>query len=100
LFGTVGVALVALAAPLVALLLTSGRQSSGWVATEDLVVVVAGGAALATATALIVGGTVWGKVAGAGDLLLAATAIGAVILGEWARRRAMEPGTGQSSPVS
>jgi hypothetical protein len=100
LFGTVGLALVALVAPLAALLLTCGRQGSGRVATEDLVVVMAGAAALATATALIVGGAAWGNVAGAGDLILAATALGAVILSERARRRAMNPGTGQSSPVS
>ena len=79
LFGTAGVAAVALVAPLAALLLTSGRPSSGWSASEDLVVVVAVVAAVATATALIVGGSAWGKVAGVGDIVLAATALGAVI---------------------
>jgi hypothetical protein len=86
-FGTVGLGAVALAAPWVALFLTSNRRT-GANAIADLVTVVAVAAVVATGTALVVGGPVWRVVAGTTDLVLAATALTAVILGERARRRA------------
>ncbi len=92
LFGTVGLALVALAAPWVALFLTSGRRSGSSV-VRDLVAVVALATVVATGTALVVGGAPWRTIAGITDLILAATALGAVVLGERARRH-----TGQGIP--
>jgi len=86
-FGTVGLALMALAAPVAALVLTSGRQASGWV-VDDIVSIVAVAVTVATGTTLVVGGSAWRAVAGTVDLALAASALGAVILGERDRRRA------------
>jgi len=84
--GTAGRGAVALLAPLAALVLSPGGRGSGWF-VEDLVVVAAVAATVATGTALVVGGPAVRYVAGGMDLLLAATALGAVLLGERARRR-------------
>jgi len=90
---------VALLAPPAAFLLAADRQSAAWVVVEDLVVAVACAVAVVTGTALVVGGPVWGKVAGITDLILSATALGAVILGERAHRRAADTRTGRPSPI-
>jgi len=89
--GSPGRAAVALLAPLAALVLTPRRRDTGWV-LEDVVLVAALGATAATGTALVVGGTAWRDVAGATDLVLAATAFGAVVAAERARRRAASAG--------
>jgi len=87
LFGSVGLATGALLAPFAALVLTSGRRAPGVVVVEDLVIALALLVTVATGMALIVGGPAWRAVAGTSDLVLAAAALGAVILGERAHRR-------------
>jgi len=91
LFRSVGLATAALLAPLAALALTSGRRDRAPITVEDLVVATAVLVMVATGTALIVGGPAWRTVAGASDLLLAATALSAVVLGERARRQVGGP---------
>ena len=88
-FGTVGLASVALAAPVAALVLTSGRHASRWVA-DDTVTLIAVAVTVATGTVLVVGGPASRAVAGTADLALAASALGAVILGERASQRAAD----------
>jgi hypothetical protein len=53
----------------------------------DVIILVAVAVTVATGTALVVGGSAWRAVAGTVDLLLAAGALGAVILEERDRRR-------------
>lgn len=98
-FGSAGLALVAPVAPLAVLLLTSGHQVKGWVVAEDSVLVAAVTVTVATGTSIVVGGTAWHAVAGAADLLFAAAALGAVVLGERARRRAAGDPSSWSSTV-
>jgi hypothetical protein len=85
-FGTPGLALVALSAPVAALVLAPGRRASGSM-VPDVIILVAVAVTVATGTALVVGGSAWRAVAGTVDLLLAAGALGAVILEERDRRR-------------
>ena len=56
LFGSIGLALVALLAPLAALVLLSDRRAPGMIVVEDLVIASAVLVAAATGTALVVGG--------------------------------------------
>jgi hypothetical protein len=97
-FGTAGLALMALLAPLAVVLLTSGHQK-GRVVTEDSVIVAAVTVTVATGTSIVVGGTAWHAVAGSADLLFAAVALGAVFLGERARRRGADTLSSWSSAV-
>jgi len=90
LFGTAGLVIVALIAPVAALFLRSGRQAGTPIFIQDLAVAVAASATVATGTALVVGDPLWRDVAGVSYLALAATALSAVLLGEWARRRAVD----------
>ena len=87
LFGSVGQVLVALSAPVAAVVLTSGRRAPGWVVVEDAVIVAAVTVTVVTGTASVVGGSAWRDAAGIADLVLAATALGVVFLGERAHRR-------------
>ena len=91
LFRFVGLASAALLAPFAALALTSGRRVRAPIAIEDLVVASAVLVMVATGTALVVGGPAWRTVAGASDLLLAASALAVVLLGERARHRVGDP---------
>jgi hypothetical protein len=97
--GRVGLALLSVAAPLAAVVLSRGRRVAGWV-LEDLVIGVAVGVTVATITALVVGGPVWRTVAGITDLVLAASVFGAVILGELARQRPSDPRSDRSSTAA
>jgi hypothetical protein len=97
--GRAGVALLSLLAPAAAVALTCGRRASGR-AVEDLVVGAAVAVTITTVTALVAGGAVWRTAAGSTDLLLAAAAVGAVILGERARLRATEARTGRTSAAA
>lgn len=89
-FGTVGLAVTAFLAPSAALVLQTGRQPSGRM-VEDLVIVVAMAVTVATVAALILADPVGRAVAGSADILLAATALTAVVLGERARRHGSDP---------
>jgi len=97
--GSAGLALLSLLAPLAAVLLTRGRRTGGW-ALDDLVIVIAVAVTIATITALVVGGPAWRTVAGTTDLLLAATVIGTVVLGERARLRQSTTRTDRSSAAA
>jgi hypothetical protein len=97
--GSAGLALFSLLAPLAAVALARGRRAGGR-ALEDLVLAVAVAVTIATITALVVGGPVWRAVAGTTDLFLAASVIGAVILGERARLRSSDARTDRSSAAA
>ncbi len=85
-FGTAGVALVALVTPAAAAVLTSGARSSGRTSRlGGLVVGVASAVTVVTGTALVIGGQTWHRMAGATDLVLAAAALAAVVVGERVR---------------
>ena len=84
--GSVCLAVLSLLAPLAAVVLTRGRRITGW-ALEDLIIGVAVAVTVATITALVVGGSPWRAVAGITDLVLAASVLAAVVLGERARIR-------------
>ena len=91
-FGTAGLALVALCAPVAAVVLTSGRPAPGWVEMEDIVVVASVAVTVATGAALVVGGAAWHDAAGTADLLMAGSALATVFVGERARRRPLSHG--------
>ena len=99
LFGTAGLAVVAVLAPVMTAYLGRGRRTNAWVSVEDVVIVVAVAVTVTTSTALVVGGSVWRDVAGTTDLLLAATALGTVVLGERDRRRSLSATAAQMSAV-
>jgi hypothetical protein len=99
LYGSVGLALLSLVAPLAAVALTRGRRVTAW-ALEDVVIGVAVAVTVATITALVVGGPVWRTVAGTTDLVLAATVLGTVVLGERARLRSSASRTERSSATA
>jgi hypothetical protein len=90
LFGTTGLATVALIALVAALFLRWGKQAGAPIFVLDLAVAVAASVTVATGTALVVGGPLWRDVAGVTDLFLAATALSAVLLGERARRHPVD----------
>ncbi len=85
LFGTVGVALVALLTPPAAAVLTPRREPGQAVRLAGTVVAVAVAVAVTTVAALAFGGHGWRQVAGAVDIVLAAVAFAAVAVGEHSR---------------
>jgi hypothetical protein len=99
LFGTAGLATVALIALVAALFLRWGRQAGAPVFIQDLAVAGAASVTVATGTALVVGGPLWRDVAGVTYLFLAATALSAVLLGERRRRSAVDHQSHRTSRI-